>query len=391
MSSSFLDLQNGFYNAFSQGLGYPLGPDNHFQIVQPSPPLLSGPPDDPNRYVWAYFNNIPPKSLTQNYIASGGNQYFANYNALLSALGAPTNNFDKDIGPACSKAWKRYLEQSVPISTSISKLPLIFRTWAYTHGFISVANVGASDLAKAILEPVSAAQFALMMYQGDPLADPPVAANPPDWNISYSRLVTALRLAPSRSFSVSGGTWNSNVSNSWTSGSNSGFFGLWGGSSYTSHHSQVFAGGSVSVNASFKNVLMISAVPGAWYNSAAIGLAYSHKTGAPWTPSSSINWSNQFDPNTGMLPRFAINLVVVNKMHVSVSSSAVFSAADQTAVQQNSGAGLWPFYSSSSSHGMNTSVTFDASGHMTTQIDSLDGVPVVVGMNVLPVDKYLGH
>lgn len=389
--SSFLDLQNGFYNAFSQGLGYPLGPDNHFQIVQPSPPLLSGPPDDLNRYLWAYFNNIPPKSLTQNYIASGGNQFFSNYNALLSALQVPANNFEKDIGPACSKAWKQYLEQSVPITTSVSKLPLIFRTWAYTHGFTSVANIGASDLAKILLEPLSAAQLALMMYQADPLADPPIVANPPDWNITYGGLLNALRRSPSRAFAVGTGQWNSNVTNSWSGGSHSGFFGLWGGSSSTSHQSQVFAGGSVAVNASFRNVLMMSAVPGAWYNSAAFGLAYSHKTGAPWTPGSTINWGNMFDANTGMLSRFAINLVVVNKMHVSVTSTAVFSSADQTAIHQNSGAGLWPFYSSSSSHGMNTSVTFDANGHMTTVIDSQDGVPIVVGVNVLPVDKYLGH
>jgi len=386
---SFLDLQNGFYNALSQGLGFP--PGSGFQIVQPSPPLTAGPASDPNRNVWNYFNNIPPFSLTQNYIASGGNQFFSDYNGLFSALQGQTNNFVTDVGPACNAAWMHYVENNLPLTTSINQWPLIFRNWAMSHGFITVANKGASDLAALILDPVSAAQFALLMYQGDPLAIPPIAPNPPDWNLGFAALMQQLNLSPSRSFNVSSSSWNSNVSSSWTHGSHSGFFGLWSGSSSSSHLSQVFAGSSVGLNASFKNVLLFSAVPGAWYSSSAFNTAFSHKTGAPWIANAQINWNNTFDPTHGNMPRFAINLVVVNKMHISVTSSAVFSATDQTTIQHNSGGGLWPFYTSSSGSGSNTSVHFDTSGHMTVTIDSVDGVPIVIGCTVLPVDKFLGH
>ena len=37
--STFLDLQNGWYNGFLQGMGQS---PNSFQIIQPAPPIASG-------------------------------------------------------------------------------------------------------------------------------------------------------------------------------------------------------------------------------------------------------------------------------------------------------------------------------------------------------------
>lgn len=48
--ASFLDLQNGFYNALTQGLGLP--PGSPFQLIQPSPPLVAGPNQD--NALWNY-------------------------------------------------------------------------------------------------------------------------------------------------------------------------------------------------------------------------------------------------------------------------------------------------------------------------------------------------
>ncbi len=96
---NFLDLQNGFYNVLLGGLGLQKSP---VQLVQPSP-LPAG---TPNSTLWAFMNNIPPFSLTQNYISSGGNQIFSDYQALFSALQPSVNiNFDGDIGPTVSAAW----------------------------------------------------------------------------------------------------------------------------------------------------------------------------------------------------------------------------------------------------------------------------------------------
>ena len=183
--ASFLDLQNGFYNAFSQGLGFP--PGSAFQIAQPSPPLVSGAHQD--QAVWNYFNLIPPFSLTNNYVQSGGNQFFNNYSGLLSVLQGAPNTFAQDVGPACNGAWNSYAA-TLPLSVTLSMFPAIFQRWAATHGYMSVANKGANDLAAMILDPVTAAQLAIMPYSGSP------PANPPTWDAGYSDLVQIL--APRR-------------------------------------------------------------------------------------------------------------------------------------------------------------------------------------------------
>jgi hypothetical protein len=124
--TSFLDLQNGFYNALCQGLGLSTGT---FQVLQPSPPL----PQSSNSALWAYFNNIPPFSLTQNYIASGGNQFFSDYKGLISALQAPPNNFVNDIGSDAYNAWLHYVNSITP-PPAPHQLPNIFFSWAASFG-----------------------------------------------------------------------------------------------------------------------------------------------------------------------------------------------------------------------------------------------------------------
>ena len=52
-STTFLDLQNGFYNAFTQGLG--ISPGTPLQLLQPSPPLVSATKDGEDPLVWAYL------------------------------------------------------------------------------------------------------------------------------------------------------------------------------------------------------------------------------------------------------------------------------------------------------------------------------------------------
>ena len=376
--STYLDLQNGFYNAFSQGLGF--APGIPFQMVQPSPPLVDGAKAD--QMLWNYFNNIPPYSLTQNYIASGGNQFTSDYSGLFSALQGAPNSFEHDIGPKCNTAWNAYTAV-LPITTPLSQFPVIFRSWAMRNGYSSVANVGASDLAQLLLDPISSAQMALMLYK-------PNGANTPTWDVGFADMTQQLSVAPTRKFLLNSSTMNSDVSNSWSKSSNSGFFGLWGGSSSSSSQSSTFAASGVTVDASFDHVMQFSAVPGDWYNSSAMSLAFSNKDGAPWDSSKPINWNNTFGQN-GNMQRFAANLVIASGMKVLVTSAASFSKDDQTAINNNSGAGMWPFYNTNSSSGSSTDVTFNNQGNMTVTITSLPNVPIVLGVIVEPAAVFVGQ
>jgi hypothetical protein len=378
--STFLDLQNGWYNGFLQGMGQS---PNSFQIIQPAPPIASG--TAANSTFWAYYNNLPPLSLTQQFVASGGNQFYNNYRALMSAL-VPSRsvNVEGDIGAANYKKWQHYI-LNLATPPTMNQLPTLFRNWAMIYA-PNVANIGSSDYAAILLDPIATAQNELTLIYTDANGLP----LPFTWSLSYGDMVTQLSASPSRQFSFDSSTMNSNVSTSWTKGANSGFFGLWGGSTTTSSISQQFASSRVTVNASFTNVLVFANTPGLWYYSSAMGLAFANKTGNPWSPQSSINWDNTFGSN-GNMQRFGSNLVMATGMNITITSDATYSTLDQQTITSSGHAGFWPFYSGGSSSSSTNTATFDEQGHMTITTSSIPGVPIVLGVNVLPVSQFVGH
>jgi hypothetical protein len=377
---TFLNLQNGFYNALTQGLG--ISPDGGFQLAQPSPPLVPGKTQD--QALWNYFNLIPPFTLTNNYVLSPGNQFFSNYSGLLSALHGAPNTFQQDVGPECFKAWNIYAN-TLPLTVSLNQFPAIFQRWATLNGYISVANKGATDLAAMILDPITAAQLAIMPYSGT------APANLPNWDAGYDNLIQMLAVAPSTAFKYDSSTDSSDVRNTWCNGSESIFFGLWSNSSSSSSQSAIFASAAVSLTASFQHVMQFTAVPGSWYSSSAMGDAFSNKSDPPWNPGpQGITWKTTFDPTSGNMARFAGNIVVASGMYMQVESAASYSESDQSAITQASSAGMWPFYSSNSNSGTNTHATFNSKGNMTIIITSQPGVPIVLGVTVVPVAQFVG-
>lgn len=377
--ASFLDLQNGFYNALAQSLGFP--PGSPFQLIQPAPPLPAGTND---ATLWAYFNNIPPLSLTQNYIASGGNQFFSDYQGVMSALKAPKlNNFQEDIGADCFTAWKAYLNKLTPLP-AVGTWPQLFLNWA-TLNFPDVADTGASDLSAMLDNDIATAQAAVTAYVNPPRV--------PDWSLGYNDLIRDLPTAPDRHIpNFTSSSANSNVASSWTGGSNSAFFGLWTSSHSDSQISQEFASSNVSLTADFERVTTFVAAPGNWYSSGGFGDAFNHGPAAapPWNPNATINWENTFGAN-GNMQRFCGSLVVASGMKIVVTSDATFSKDDQQAIRDNAQAGLWPFYCKSDSSSTHNDASFDQSGRMTITTSSTSGVPIVIGCTVLTAAQFLGH
>lgn len=375
---NFVDLQAGFYNALAQGLGY--SPSDPFQVIQPSPPLVGDETDEEGAddRLWAYLNNIPVASLTQNTVLSAGNQFLSDYQGVMSALLAAPNKFAATIGPDCFAAYQEALKYK-----DVKPGAKQFRNWALYNGTCSeVAVSGASALAAAMLDPIFAAQMNVTPYK--PAGDSPV-----DFSIGYKKMVALLKKAPSREFHVSAGSWNTDTKNSWAKDSDSGLWGLWGGSTTTSTLSQKFSSSAVSLNATFANVLPFGPTPGDWYSSGAFGLAFHSPEQAPWNPVKPINWEKTFGSH-GNMQRFAASLLIANRMEIQVSSTATYSDSERAEIQSNKRAGIWPFYSTESHSDVVTSVSFDASGHMNVYIASAAGVPVVIGCVVLPAAQYLG-
>jgi len=378
--STFLDLQNGWYNGFIQAMGQN---QNAFQIIQPAPPIASG--AAANQTLWSYFNNIPPLSLTQQFMASGGNQFYSNYRALMSALmPSRTVNVQQDIGADNFKEWQKYV-LSLSTPPSMNQIPTLFRNWAMIFA-PQVANIGSSDYASILLDPIATAQNELTLIYTDINGLP----KPFSWSLSYNDMVTQLNGSPSRQINFDSSTMNTNVSTSWTKGGNTGFFGLWGGSTTTTSISQQFASSNVKVTGSFDNVLVFSDTPGLWYNSSAMALAFANKTGNPWSSQSAINWDNTFGTN-GNMQRFAANLVIASGMSITVTSDASYSSLDQQTITSSGHAGFWPFYSSGSGSSSTNTITFNQQGQMSITTSSVRGVPIVLGANVLPVSQFVGH
>jgi hypothetical protein len=376
--SNFIDLQAGFYNALSQGLGY--SPSDPFQIIQPSPPISSG--QTANQELFDYLNAIPPASLTHNMSFSGGNQFLSDYQGVMSALKAAPNTFRATIGDTCFSAYQDALKRGDVQAGG--NAPKNFRDWALVQGACStVAVSGASALAAAMLDPVFAAQLNVMNYR-------PAGSKPVDFTPNYERLVSLLNNAPSRSFTVQANSWNTDISRAWANEQYSAFFGLWKGSSSSSSLSQKFASSGVVLTANFSNVLPFYPTPGEWYSSSALGLAFHTPQGAPWDPEKPINWDKTFG-HDGNMQRFVGQLVIAGGMDIWVSSSASYTEIEQQQIQESSSWGIWPIYSGSSSGGSSTSVSFNASGNMAIRITSKANVPVIIGCTVLPADQYLGH
>lgn len=377
--SDFLDLQNGWYNGLIQGLGQN---QDSFQIIQPAPPIASGTAANPT--YWAYFNNIPPKTLTAQFVASGGNQFYNNYRGLLSAL-EPTRKIDvkADIGAENFAAWHAYvLTQPTP---AMNQIPTMFRNWAMFNA-PDVANIGSSDYAAILLDPVATAQNELTLVYTNEKGLPVNF----DWQLNYADMVNQLASAPPRSFQFDSTTMDKNVSSSWAGSSKSGFFGLWGGSSSTSSLSEQFASSRIQVSANFEHVFVQSNTPGAWYYSSAMGLAFATQSGNPWSDKSSINWNNTFGPN-GNMQYFGVNVIVASGMSITITSDAQYSSLDQQTITSSGSSGFWPFYCGDSGSTSTNRVSFNQEGHMTITTSSIPGVPIVLGVNVLTAGEFVGH
>jgi hypothetical protein len=120
-------------------------------------------------------------------------------------------------------------------------------------------------------------------------------------------------------------------------------------------------------------------------------MAYASQTGSPWNPAApELTWAKTFGPS-GNMQRFASALIVVSGMKVTVTSAYAFSSAEQTTITQNSSAGFWPFYSSSSSSSITTSHSFNKAGNLSITTNSVGNVPTLIGMIVLPAANYLGY
>jgi hypothetical protein len=364
------ELQNQWYNALVTGL---LADPSVAQLIQPAPLLA---PSDSS--LWAYENLIPPASLTFNTQMTSSARFFREYASAVDGLKFPESAFEQDIGPIVYQQWTDHISQVHP-PPAPGELPDLFFEWALLNA-PEVAHIGASDLRW--MYQISTAQEALKPYE-----DP--NAKPADFSGTFEKLLQMLQASGSTQFSFDSSRATSDVSNSWTNGANTTFYGLWVGSNSTSMLSAKFARSKVTVTARLRYTVWIS-VPGAWYSSFLLNLAYSNKSSPPWPQNESPTWDEIFGPQ-GSMQRLIGWLLVADGLDVTVESDAIYSDRDQRVITSNALNGLWPFFVPSSGGFATNSVTFDETGAMRIEFFTEPQNPIVIGANVLGIARYLGH
>lgn len=372
-------LQNQWYNTLAQNVA---GSAN-FQLLQPNAPI---PPQATNDLLWQYFNDLPPVSLNDNLVLSGGNQFYSNYSAVLSQLTSNAlTNFQSVLG-SYYPLWQQYLGTVTPFPT-LAQLPNVFYQWALVNA-PTIAGPGRSAYQAALLDPIFNAQMLVLNTSG-------FVNNMPNFSQGVTQLFQQIPGGPSVSLTFDSATASSDISSTWAQGNSGAFFGIFGeGDTSSSQLTQTFASSRVTATINFKHVITFNAnppgAPNGWYSSAALGAAEEASSGgAPWNPSANPSWTTTFGPN-GNMRYFTAALIVADGIQTTITSYASYSSDQQTTITQSSSSGFWPFYWSSGSSTFQQNVSFNSSNQMTYTQSSPVGNPVVIGALVLPASQYLG-
>jgi len=358
-------LQNRWYNALVGAL--PLD-RSMFQLVQPS-----GPMPTTDQALWASLDVIPPASLTFNRSILGAAQFFTEYAPMVGQIQFPQTALEQEIGEQNYKAWSAYLATQSPPPPD-NQLPALFQIWA-------ARNAGVAFLSRLVL--LDAAQQALAPYQGP-------NAKPADFTGSFADLLQTLKVSSGRNVSFDSTRASGDVSNTWTGGVDFGVDGLWTGSGSSLRLSRKFAASNITASAQFQSYAQWTAVPGAWYSSSLLNLAYSSQATPPWVANANPSWSDLFGPD-GSMPRALASIVVVDGSNTTITSDAVFGAADQQTILDGAPLGFWPFYVPTLDGSVSNSVSFSGTGGAEIEIVSQPGHPLVIGANVLGIAQFLGH
>jgi hypothetical protein len=365
-------LQNRWYHGLTSGLAR--SPQS-FQIAAPA--IAIGPAD---ASLWAQDDLLPPPSLTFDRSRGGADTLFAEYAAMASQLDFPQADFAGDIGADNYAAWTKYLRTVKPPPTA-NQLPSVFQRWAMVYA-PAVAAVGAADLTQ--MAWIADAQAALAPYQGPD-------ARLPDFAPTYAVLVATLAACPGGRVSFDSATTSGDVRDTWTGGADAGVQGLWAGAAPVSRLALTFARRRVTVSADLAHWTVSVPAPGRWYDSSILNLALSSSAAPPWSQDPDPTWEELFGA-TGALRWIAGALVVADGLQATITSDARYRPSDQRLVLANAARGLWPFYlADDGGDTVATTVRFDAQGRLTATVTTAPGVPLVLGADVLAVERYLGH
>jgi hypothetical protein len=301
------------------------------------------------------------------------------YNAVVGGLRLDPNTF-------------QLLQPSAPLNGSIEQLWTYFNT---VPPYSLVSNMELNGLHR-FYDEYRAVVSSLISHPGDAISLAQQSLNyqygfvhgVPNFGATIQELRDALVTAPSRSFAFNSATQSSDTSNTWAKDAIGGiwdFFEAEGTGAWTKTQARA-AAGQVVVSLSFDHVLSYAATPASWDNPAALAAAFALRNDEMWP--GIPNWNTVFGP-TGTLQRFLTELVVVDGINMSMTSTADYDIVEQEEIRVRAKAGYFPFFCPEVVDGFSSSISFDTRGTMTVTAASPIGHPLVLGAVVTPAAELL--
>lgn len=370
-------LQNGWYNTLVSALN--LNPES-FQLVQASQPL-----GDTSKMLWQVFDSVPPKTLTQVFDASQFNSFHDDYKGVvLTILPQGGDQWKRTMGDEIHD-WNTY-KRSDDGEKAIRENGIVdaFETWADIHLDPTQAQKAITEFEQIKHGIVSEAVEDVL---DDQYVDPDMG---PKFDKTIEDLRGAIESGEKRTVSFDSKTASKDVQHTWAETETSALFGFFSQSGHQETLTKKAATNRVTVDATFERVVDFTTSPEDWYHSDALQLAYGTKDNTVWPAGQQPNWESTFGDD-GNLKRMATEMVVVDGIDATITSHASYSEEIQKEYREKKDVGVWPVGSYKKSEDYESDVSFHDDGTMNAHITLPKGNPQILGVNVLPIDKALGH
>lgn len=345
--------------------------------------------------LWSLFNVVPPRSIMHNLRSGGANQLFSSYCAVVNRLvGTTPADMDEVIGED-APAWNAYVKNVKPVPR-ISEIGDLFFNWAMIH-CPEKAVAGRAAFNSVANDPVNLAIMEMADRSG-------FVDGVPGFGVSLEDARIAVQRAPGGSVSFDSAKESGDVSRSWAHGSLVGLppadrflMGVEGDISWQKINEK--AGKSqVIVEVSFENLATVQGMPGSWFHTGALSLAYHDRGAGPDTNGETggdgvwrdghVDWESAFGP-AGSLARMVSSVVLVDGVKMRMTSTAQYSPEEQRQIEESFGGGIWPFTGLGGHGGMTSKVKFDKDGAAVFTATSRPDNLCVLGANVIPVAARL--
>lgn len=377
-----------WYNAVVSGCG--LDPRT-FQLAQGFTQLGTT-----SEAMWNVFDAIPPATVSHYWNPAQINNFSSTYGGVINNL-IPQNSgeFQRLMGDYYSR-WVAYLHGNPSPQIPAGGILQLFNNWQQLNmppGQGQAAFTAYQEVSQGVV-PV-----AVQMWLNAGGGTGGVKA----YNATIEDLNAQITPStPGKSVSMNSSTESTDVTHTWANGEVGGVFDFFvgeGSADWDKLTTDVSQAG-VEIEATFKHLTTFSTGPLAktssdpvlsgyqpWYDSEALNLAFHHNDNFVWNQSPPT-WNDTFGPE-GNLQFVTTSLVVVSGVEVTVTSAVSLSKSEQESVKSSAAFGFFPFFEAEASGGWTHDFTFSDSGGMTVTSTVPEGVVVVLGASVTPVNGFL--